>query len=488
MLSLKNSSANRNWSALPWVIFFLNLIIKIIYLSNNSIGNDEPFSIFHSQLSPAVIINELSTGNNPPLFELILHYWIGLMGTDAFSVRFLPCIFSSVTAVLILQLVLRYRDAGIAVVVSLVYTFSTYHMQFAHEARTYSLFCMLAVWSYLFFSDHIHTLSGRKLLLWTIANTLLIYTHYLGFLIPATQLLTMFLTGGFRKKNLIASGIMLTGMLVLYMPWINILLARLQHTTSNGTWVKPAVAEDIYNSIWSFSNSPVVAMFFIIVLVSWLILIIKHRVSADRFTKTIALWFIFPLTLMFMFSWSALPINMPIFVDRYLIFFSPAFYILVTCAAAEMISVFKLSRVWLIIPCVAMAVSFNPNPDNKRHVAEAIQTIRQQETSNTLVLFAPADFRFNFAYYYDRKIFASTAQDPVYRKIDSLLSLQHVYGINTKNDMNAHDINSYQKIIYLDAGSSFMWNNNGITDSLNAVRTLNSSQQFRDIFTLYTFE
>ena len=61
------------------IIFSLTIIaffIKVINLDASSLGADECFSVYSAQLPPLDIITWLNTGDNPPLWELILHYWI----------------------------------------------------------------------------------------------------------------------------------------------------------------------------------------------------------------------------------------------------------------------------------------------------------------------------------------------------------------------------------------------------------------------------
>jgi len=360
-------------------------------------------------------------------------------------------------------------------------------MQFAHEARTYSLFCLLTVWSYSVF---LKLSQGRKstVVFWTLLNTAILYTHYLGFVVPAIQILALVMIGGINRNTIISIMLMLSGMLILYLPWIPILVTRLLQTTSNGTWVAPARAEDLYNSIWSFSNSPVNAVFFLAILLLWYIFIYLKKVTAGPFVKHITLWFFIPLLGMFLMSWSALPFNLPVFIDRYLIYFSPAFCVLIACAAADVLALIKLPRTGLVIPCIIMAISFNPNPDNKRDVAETIDKLKQIETPKTLILFAPANFHLNFAYYYDLEAFESIGKPSIYQNLDRLLREKNVYGLNTLEDLGEVDIYGFDRIIYLDAGSSFMWNNNGIKDSLQVIRKQISQEKFKDIFTLYEFE
>jgi mannosyltransferase len=78
----------------PWLIpvglLVLNFILKLLFLGRNDIALDEPFTVFWAQVEFPALFEMLKTENNPPLFFLLLHFWIKIFGISAFSVRFLP--------------------------------------------------------------------------------------------------------------------------------------------------------------------------------------------------------------------------------------------------------------------------------------------------------------------------------------------------------------------------------------------------------------
>src|SRR6266540_3832297 len=163
-------------------LFGLNLLVKFIGITRNCISMDEPYSIFYAQFDVKNIVSELLKGNNPPLWELILHFWIKLFGIGKVSVRFLPMLFSSITVVYIFFTGYRFFNYKVGLTAGLLFTFSNYHMIFAHEARVYPLFCLLGTVSmYCFLLYWRHPTRWKYLVIFTLSNVLMCYGHYFGF-------------------------------------------------------------------------------------------------------------------------------------------------------------------------------------------------------------------------------------------------------------------------------------------------------------------
>ncbi|MFT5020759.1 MAG: putative membrane-bound mannosyltransferase, partial [Polaribacter sp.] len=84
-----------------WIVVTLltvaALVLRLLYLNSTDIAGDEPFSIFVAHFDLSEIIAYLSTGNNPPLFEVLLHFYIRVFGDSDFTLRLFPAILSSLT-------------------------------------------------------------------------------------------------------------------------------------------------------------------------------------------------------------------------------------------------------------------------------------------------------------------------------------------------------------------------------------------------------
>src|ERR1700745_4503219 len=108
----------------PISLFLLNIGLKILHLTSVAIGHDEPFSIYYAQNSLSALLEELEKGNNPPLFEVVLHFWIKLFGISPFSVRLLPALFACLCPVVLYYFAKRHFSLQVGVVSSLLLTFS----------------------------------------------------------------------------------------------------------------------------------------------------------------------------------------------------------------------------------------------------------------------------------------------------------------------------------------------------------------------------
>ena len=185
---------------LPTFFIVLGFVVKGLFLGSNSLGGDEPFSVYHSQQSLDHLFGIFQNENNPPLHFIILHYWIRFFGISEFAVRMPSLIFSAFTVLFIYRIGLRFFNLRIAIIASIIFTFSNYQILYAHEARAYALMGFLAVVSMFYYLEIIHSKSRShaafsfsggaskwKLFWFLLANALLIYTHFFGFFILFIQ-------------------------------------------------------------------------------------------------------------------------------------------------------------------------------------------------------------------------------------------------------------------------------------------------------------
>lgn len=465
-------------------LLFLNFILKILYIKSQSVAGDEPFSIYHAQMNVLSIMEQLRQGNNPPLFEIFLHYWIKIFGINELAVRFPSMIFSSLTVFFIYRIGIRFYTYPFALFSSLIYSFSNYHLFFAHECRVYSLFAFLTTLSMYCFLEIINYSKERKyLVVLIIADILLLYAHYFGFFVLFTQFIAVVSISELRKNFFKSSIGVIFIISIAYIPNLQILFHRFFDTTKSGSWVKPPNGiESIYNMLWDFSNKPLTTILCIAVLVGAIIkfIVLKNYKAVSKNTKVILLWFLFPFLFMFIISYW-----LPMFLDRYLIFVSIGYYLILAIAVNYLYvqKTFGNNTIAGLI-VVFFIITFRPNIDNKRHVKEAIEKIVALKDGNTEVIMCPYHFVLNFTYYYNQNIFKDADEKNVFGKIVERLKKEKIYAINSFDPA----LFDSEKIIYLDAAADFSFPNNNILNTLNKKYQLINTFRYYEVFNVYEFK
>ncbi|MEI6060298.1 MAG: glycosyltransferase family 39 protein [Bacteroidota bacterium] len=473
-----------------WIPIFLvaiNFVLKIIYLDKMSIANDEPFSIYIAQMDVFSIVSQLSKGNNPPLFEIILHYWISIFGISAFATRFLPFIFSVITVVYIYKIGISFFNHKIAIISSLIFTFSTYHIYFSHETRVYSLFALLTTISMYSYLSLVKNRSSKpNLAALTLANILLCYSHFFGIFIPIIQIVSCLILRDIRKKILKNYMISLLVLFISYIPYTRILILRFLDSTINGTWIPAVTFGDLYTMLWRFSNTPVTTVVYISIIgIAFVKLMLNRSDKPTVYTKIIIVWFLLPYFLMFISSLKYLPFNVPIFFDRYVIFISIGFYLVVAISIFYVIKPFKQKKYLLFLPIIIAIATCNPNVDNKRRVFEVISKIKELKTKDTYVYFSPDFFEFNFVYYYNLEYFKDYGNINLVSKIHENLYYEHIYPINNPNQIRVNADSHIDKILFLDALSQYP---QLPTLAFEKKFKLVNTYKYYQIFILYEFE
>jgi hypothetical protein len=449
----------------PWLVpaglILLNFILKIIFLGSRDIAMDEPFTIYYSQADISSLFEILKTENNPPLLFLLLHFWIKVFGISAFSVRFLPFLFSTLTAPVIYLTGKRFFSAESGIVASLVFTFSNYHLAFSHEARVYPLFALLTCLSMYFFLSLIQN-PGKKtpFYLLIIINVLLIYSHFFGFFVIGIQLLSGLIFPDVRKAfKTCLQALVVT--LFFYLPYFPVFFSRF-FASSGGTWVPPPVISDLYTMVWRFSNVPVLTVFFLVLLTGALVkyLMVSGNPSEhpSPYQKVLLVWFFIPYLTIFLLSF-----KLSMFLDRYMVFTSIAFYLLVGQAINYIRGSHKIVfYVLSVLAAGGMLITFHPNLDNHRRLKKVVEVIHNLKQKKTPVLICPEWLELGFAYYYNPTYFRD------YGNLRNNLAKEQIFPVNHPEDIPQGIFQNATSVILLEEWPEVVDKNNDILKKMSS--------------------
>jgi mannosyltransferase len=467
-------------------ILLLNLIFKAWFLDSQPIAGDEPFSIYMAGMTPSEIVAHLMTGNNPPLWELLLHYWTNVFGIGPFSVRFMPLLFSSFTAVVIFRIGTDFWHWRIGLLAALLFTFSDYHVFFSHEARSYPLFGLLtsiSMWRFL----GLIALGSRTwphIVLFSLVNMLLIYTHFLGFWVLFVQSLVVagLLSRSATKARGIDGAIGLVISLLGYLPYAPVFLHRFRDSATHGTWVpQPDGLDGLYTMLWNFSNQPLVTVVCIILIVVGLgHLAWKREKRLSQAGTIVLVWFFVPFLLMFGLSYMV-----PMWLDRYLIFVSPAYYLMVALMADRLFFTPKSFALPATVLLVLFAASVHPDVSNKRDVRGAVTKIRDLRKlyPNAPIYMCPNWTDITFLYYWNPICFRHESN--IYEIETKTLQCLRDDGVFPIENANSLMLAGVTDVIYFDAAADFSNANNGILTHLKATFTNCEQFHYPEVFNIY---
>lgn len=427
------------------LLFIFTFTLRLLYLDFYPLNIDEPFTVFYSQMSIDHIGQMLKTENNPPLFFVIMHFWIKAFGISEFSVRFLPALFSSLTVVFIYLFGKEYFSKNVGFVASFLFIFSESHFEYSHDCRAYTLLVFLSTVSIYFL---MRLLTGNKegnnWIGFGICNTLLVYTHFIGWVVIFIQIILIIIEIKRIPIKLFILSYTIT--LLTLLPYIPIFFYRASESTQHDTWVQKPNLSDLYTRLWDYSNKPLVTVIFIIVLAIGFISIFFQKNKVNVQTKGLLLWFLIPYLGLFVIS-----NKLPLYIERYLLIISVPYYLLLGSFMELFISKNKVFKVlYLLLPAI-MLFSTNFNPSRKRPNKQIVELLKTMSTKTSCLMINPDWFEPTFLYYYDISLFKD------YANSKKNLIEKNIYPIDSYRGLN--EISSQHecsRIIYFQSNPNFV--------------------------------
>lgn len=127
----------------PWLVIVITLVggfLRVLLLSTKGLWLDETFSIWMASHGVVELLHWLvKIDQHPPLYYLLLHYWIALNGDTPYAVRLLSVLFGAATIPLIYLIGKRLSGVVMGLVAAVLLALSLFNIYFAQETRMYTL-------------------------------------------------------------------------------------------------------------------------------------------------------------------------------------------------------------------------------------------------------------------------------------------------------------------------------------------------------------
>lgn len=314
----------------------LALIARLHGITEPVIWYDEGYSLLLSQRSPALIWTTTAGDVHPPLYYVILHYWMQLFGSSVLSVRGLSVLADVGTLLLCIKLMSLLVSRRAALIAGVLFALLPIAVRYSQEVRMYTL---LGMW--LMAATLVLVCWGRQPwlrrypLLYVLLMTAAFYTHYFAALCVLVHWLYWSGLGSGESVLLPARKWLLANVAIvlLYMPWLPNFIA--QSRAMNGLdWIPPTTWATLpgFIGLAAVMTKPADDGLWWALLVSGLIvacsMIALHSPHIHRRSVLLLFTYFFvPVFSVFLLSWIV-----PIFMPRYLVFAAAGLPLIVAIA------------------------------------------------------------------------------------------------------------------------------------------------------------
>ncbi len=188
------------FSSKHYLIILVGLIftgLRLYNLAAESLWYDEVGSIDQATRN----LTSLFSGflQDPPLYPLLLKYWIGLFGPSEFSVRIPSVIFSILSFILAYRLAELLWNKQAAIITALLFTLSPLHLFYSQETRFYMLSFFLVLLSAYIFLKLLGSGSKKYYFILTIVNIANLYANSITLVIILIE--NIILMSRFKKSK-----------------------------------------------------------------------------------------------------------------------------------------------------------------------------------------------------------------------------------------------------------------------------------------------
>ena len=358
-------------------ILLLALILRLINL-NQSLWLDEAVQAITAQKSFFYIFEELRGDFHPPLYHILMHFWIRFFGGSEISLR-IPSVLFGIGTVFIVYLItkelfrekliqLTISNQQLAIISALFMATAPFHIYYSQEARMYSASCFLVSASFYYFvrvlKDDRGWLRDRKGIGYFIFTLMALYTDYYAVLVVLAQIIAGIII--LRKREIVKL-LNCHLALLLFSPIFPLLISQIKNgmmATQNLpkwsklvnlsffkalplTFIKFSIGRiTIFNkNLYAYTVAMLFLVYGLIIFKGFLkdkkLTINKpaSRNSSGMQQLTIILWFLVPLTI----SWLG-SLFIPNYQPFHLLLVLPAFYLLLIYG----ISASKTSMIYII--------------------------------------------------------------------------------------------------------------------------------------------
>ena len=205
-----------------------------------------------SQLKDTIHSLAVEDSQHPPLYYVLLRYWVKLFGNSITTIRSLSILFSLLTFPCLYWLCLElFRSSLIAWMAIALLAVSPVHVLFAQEARQYSLWTLTVLGSSAALLKAIRLNKTWNWILYAFALATSFYTFFLSGLVAVGHGIYIFIIEKFRPSKRAIAYLLASGLgLLLFVPWILSLIHNYTMFQMTTGWTNNSLPIIIFSRRW----------------------------------------------------------------------------------------------------------------------------------------------------------------------------------------------------------------------------------------------
>jgi mannosyltransferase len=221
------------------VLLAISAYFRTKYISGQ-FWMDEAITTGIASHSLSAIPGILRHDGSPPLFYLLLHFWISAFGASEAATHALPLLFGLLTVPVGMWAGWSLFGRRPGIYAAALFAFSSFLTDYAQETRMYELMGLLGIVAAAAFV-HAFVYRRRKyLILFSISLALMLYTHAWGMFFgvgAVVALIPAYLASDERRALARDAVMAFVGAGVLFLPWLPNFLYQATHT--GAPWAPP---------------------------------------------------------------------------------------------------------------------------------------------------------------------------------------------------------------------------------------------------------
>lgn len=313
----------------------LALVVRFQGITVPAIWYDEAFSVLLARYEPLQIWSLTARDFHPPLYYLVLHYWMGWFGHGALAVRSLSVIADVGTILLSMKLMSLVATRRATWMAALLLALLPISIRYSQEARMYTLLGLWLMGATVALVRWVKEPEKKRFpAIYVLLMTAAFYTHYFAAL---CVLVHWFYWGWGRLGDfpgMIPARLWIlanVAIVVLFLPWLPHFI---QHLSEGGVWITPVTVQAVVSLVWQFTvmnawgtHSPLLRAVPLMLVVVCAVGLICKNDHPHRFNSLLVGYFFVPAVVLTMAA-----LIVPVFAPRYLTFAAAGLPLIVATA------------------------------------------------------------------------------------------------------------------------------------------------------------